>query len=99
MIFDLDPSDNDFRSVCTIAQRLRQLLQARDLVPFVMTTGSRGLHVVVPLRREHTFDKVRAFARDVAQEIVNDDPKHCTLEMSKKKRKNAIFIDILRNTY
>lgn len=99
MIFDLDPSINNFRYVCKVAERLRELLQARELTPFVMTTGSRGLHVVTPLKRTHTFNQVRAFARTIAQEIVNDDPKRCTLEFYKQQRKSAIFIDILRNTY
>lgn len=99
MIFDLDPSRNNFRYVCTIAQRVRELLQARGLKPFVMTTGSRGLHVVTPLKPIHTFNQVCAFARTIAQEIVHDDPKHCTLEFYKQQRKSAIFIDILRNTY
>ena len=99
MIFDLDPSINNFKYVCKVAQRVRELLQARGLAPFVMTTGSRGLHVVTPLKRTHTFNQVRAFAHTIAQEIVRDDPKHCTLEFYKQQRKGAIFIDILRNTY
>ena len=64
-----------------------------------MTTGSRGVHVVVPLKRVHTFDYVRSFAQKVAQVLVDQYPKKLTLEMRKVKRGNRIFIDTLRNSF
>ncbi|MFN2117845.1 MAG: ATP-dependent DNA ligase, partial [Candidatus Promineifilaceae bacterium] len=48
LIFDLDPPDHDFAPVRQAAKHLRDLLDSLDLQSFVMTTGSRGLHVVVP---------------------------------------------------
>ena len=64
-----------------------------------MTTGSRGLHVVVPLRRREPFDTVRAFARAVAQELVAGDPKRLTIAQRKADRGNRIFVDVNRNGY
>src|SRR2546421_1036163 len=49
LIFDLDPSDDDFRVVRSAAQSLKAILVDLDLIPFIKTTGSRGLHVVVPI--------------------------------------------------
>ncbi|MGH8546389.1 MAG: DNA polymerase domain-containing protein, partial [Gammaproteobacteria bacterium] len=63
VIFDLDPSDGAFRPLRDGAKALRQILEEIGLKAFVMTTGSRGLHVVAPLDRETDFDTVRGFAR------------------------------------
>ena len=49
MVFDLDPSDGDFAKVQDVARALKQALDDRDLPSFVMTTGSRGLHIVLSL--------------------------------------------------
>jgi bifunctional non-homologous end joining protein LigD len=71
LIFDLDPPGNDFETVRFAAGRLREMLQEVGLVPFVMTTGSKGLHVVAPLDRSADFDEVRAFVRQLANELAN----------------------------
>ena len=99
MIFDLDPAGEDFGPVREGAFRLRKLLEKIGLSPFVMTTGSRGLHVVVPLQRRYDFDTVRQFARNVAETLADRDPDRFTTEMSKKKRKGRLFLDYLRNSY
>lgn len=61
MIFDLDPSDDDFARVQNAARQIKTLLDKLELAAFVQTTGSRGLHVVVPVRRTTEFDEVRDF--------------------------------------
>ncbi len=99
LIFDLDPSGKDFKQVRYAALKLKNLLEKLGLTSFVMTTGSRGLHVVVPLKATEDFDYVRAFARQVAQFLADQDPKHLTLEIRKNKRDGKIFIDYLRNGF
>jgi bifunctional non-homologous end joining protein LigD len=99
MIFDLDAAKKDFAAVRKTAFMLKDILEELDLVPFVMTTGSRGLHVVVPLKRQHHFDEVRAFAREIAQQLVDAHPRMLTLEVRKEKRRERIFLDILRNAF
>lgn len=99
MIFDIDPPRNNFEMVRTTALLLKEVLEELGLVSFVMTTGSAGLHVVVPLKRRDTFDTVRAFARDVAEILVHNYPKKYTLEMRIEKRKNRVFLDVLRNAF
>ncbi len=99
MIFDLDPSDGDFQAVCDVAKRLRELLTDKGLISFVKSTGSRGLHVLVPLNRRADFDQVRAFARQMAEDLAQSDPEHLTIEVRKNKRRGRIFIDTARNAY
>jgi bifunctional non-homologous end joining protein LigD len=99
MIFDLDPSDENFKQVCAAAKTLRQRLAEQGLTSFVKTTGSRGLHVLVPLDRRSDFDDVRAFARRVAKDLADGDSEHLTTEFRKDKRKGRIFVDTARNAY
>lgn len=99
MIFDFDPSGKDFNQVRFAALQFKKILESLGLVPFVMTTGSRGLHVVVPLKAAENFDQVRAFARNLAQYMVDQDPAHLTLELRKDKRDGKIFVDYLRNGF
>jgi bifunctional non-homologous end joining protein LigD len=99
MIFDLDPSDGDFRVVCDAAKVLRDRLVEQGLISFVKTTGSSGLHVLVPLNRRSDFDEVRAFAGQMAESFVQSNPEHLTTEVRKDKRKGRIFVDIARNAY
>ena len=99
LIFDLDPPPGAFDTVRSAARRLADLLDALGLVPFVKTTGSRGLHVAVPLAGDSTFDETRAFARDVAAVLVASDPDRLTTEVRKAKRGGRVFVDVLRNGY
>lgn len=99
MIFDLDPSDNDFGKVQSVAKGLRAILDAHDLSGFVQTTGSRGLHVWIPLDGSTGFDAVRQAARRMAEIVVADLPDLATLEHRKANRGTRVFIDILRNAY
>ena len=99
MIFDLDPSSDDFDALRTAARRIRDVLQEAGLTPFVMTSGSKGLHVVVPLARADDFDEVRRVARGLAVRLAEAHPDMLTTEQRKKKRKGRIFLDTLRNSY
>lgn len=99
LIFDLDPSRDDFGTVREAALALRDLLGELRLPSYVMTTGSRGLHVTVPLDRSADFDDVREFARGVADVLASRHPETLTTEVRKDKRHGRIFVDILRNAY
>jgi bifunctional non-homologous end joining protein LigD len=99
LVFDLDPSDDSFAAVRRTACRLGELLRELGLVPYAMTTGSRGLHVWVPLRPKAGFDEVRAFARRTAELMVRRDPETLTIESRKNQRGGRIFLDVLRNGY
>lgn len=99
MVFDLDPSDDDFGKVKRAARDVRALLEEIGLTSFVQTTGSRGLHVWAPLDREASFDVVRAFASDVAEVLARRRPEQLTTAQRKANRGHRIFIDVVRNAY
>lgn len=101
LIFDLDPSDGDFAKVQTVALDLRDWLAAHELPGFVKSSGSRGLHVHVPLSPDGAaeFDTVRDVARLVAAGVVERCPDLATLEQRKADRGDRVFVDYLRNAY
>ena len=99
LILDLDPSDEDFGKVQEAAAEAKRLLDELDLASFVMTTGSRGLHVVLPLDRSGDFDAARALARSFADRLADRRPDLLTTEMRKQARGDRVFVDYLRNAY
>jgi bifunctional non-homologous end joining protein LigD len=99
MIIDLDPADTDFNKVTSTALLLKDALEGYGLSTFAMTTGSRGMHVVVPLDRSATFDEVRAFARRVAEGAMTGRKDELTIETSKSERRGRLLIDTYRNSY
>ena len=99
MVLDLDPSDDDFAKVKRAAKDARALLADAGLTSFVQTTGSRGLHVWVPLDRSATFDEVREIASGFAEALAARRPDERTTAQRKAKRGDRVFIDIARNAY
>lgn len=100
MILDFDPSrENDIASVASGALALRSVLEDLGLPAYAKSTGSRGVHVVVPLDGKEDFEFVRAFARDLAGILVDRDASRYTLEQYKNKRGGRVFIDVNRNAY
>jgi bifunctional non-homologous end joining protein LigD len=99
MVLDLDPSDDDFGKVKRAAKDARMLLDETGLTSFVQTTGSRGLHVCVPLDRSATFDEVREVASSLAETLAARHPDERTTEQRKAKRGDRVFLDVARNAY
>jgi bifunctional non-homologous end joining protein LigD len=100
IVFDLDPPpERRFSEVRATARALGDLLRDLGMEPFVMTTGSRGLHVDVAIRRNAGYGAVHAFAGAVADRLVRESPDALTSEFHKQKRGDRIFVDIGRNAY
>lgn len=102
MVFDFDPPGDDedsFDEVRWAARRLRKLLGDVGLTSFVMTSGSRGLHVYVVLDAGADFDAVKDFSRDVAELLAARHAERLTVAARKKKRGDRVFVDHLRNEY
>lgn len=97
LILDLDPSDNDFEKVREGALALRPMLTELGLVPYVKTSGSRGLHVVAPIVPRDGFDAVHNVGRVIAEQLVRLNPDHFTTDINKKRRGDRVFVDYLRN--
>ncbi len=98
LVFDLDPHGG-FETVRRAARLVGGLLDELGLPSQLMTTGSRGLHVIVRLDRRADFDQVRAFARDVADLLARQYPDELTTEARKAKRGKRLYLDVARNGY
>ena len=103
LVFDLDPPDDDpdahFGVIRDGALALGELLRELGMRPYAMTSGSRGLHVVAPLRRRHDSDTVRARAGELAELLVERHPHGLTTAWRKEKRGGRVLVDVARNTY
>lgn len=99
MIFDLDPSEGASGLIPGTARELRRVLDLLGLPSFPMSTGSRGVHVIVPLDRSANFERARALATEVADMVAAGDPERLTTEQRIEKRGERLFLDISRNSY
>jgi bifunctional non-homologous end joining protein LigD len=103
LVFDLDPPDSDagshFPAIRAGALELGEVLRELGLEPFAMTSGSRGLHVVAPLRRRARADEVRAAAGTIAERLAERRPDELTTAWRKEKRGGRVLVDVARNTY
>ncbi|MGP4044580.1 non-homologous end-joining DNA ligase [Streptomyces sp. 2A115] len=99
LVFDLDPGGDDFEPVREAARLLGELLDELRLPSALMTTGSRGLHVIVPLNGQHDFDEAREFAKDVADTLAEAHPDRLTTAARKKDRGDRLYLDVQRNAY
>jgi bifunctional non-homologous end joining protein LigD len=100
VVFDLDPEEgSDFDLVRQAALAVGERLRAAGLEPFAMTTGSKGVHVVAPLKRTRESEWVRERARELGAEVAEGSPDTLTTEWRKEKRGGRILVDTARNTY
>jgi bifunctional non-homologous end joining protein LigD len=97
IVWDLDPSDDDFDLVRRTAIDLGVVLREAGCEPFAMVTGSRGIHVVVAIQRRHPYDAVRDAALAVADALVERSPDELTTAFRKEKREGRLFVDVNRN--
>ncbi|MFB8348676.1 non-homologous end-joining DNA ligase [Streptomyces niveus] len=99
LVFDLDPAEDDFEPVREAALLLGELLGQLRLPATLMTTGSKGLHVIVRLDRAAGFDEVRGFATDVARVLAARAPDRLTTEQRTDARGGRLYLDVQRNAY
>ena len=98
-VFDLDPADEDQKTLRQAALRLRDLLGELGLASWIKTTGSKGFHIVVPLDESVDWGEASWFAHHAGAELVRRDPEHLTQEFSKVDRGGRIYVDTGRNGY
>lgn len=99
LVFDLDPAEDDFEPVRAAALLLGELLDELGLPATLMTTGSKGLHVIVRLDRATGFDEVRGFATDAARALAARAPDRLTTEQRTDARGGRLYLDVQRNAY
>jgi bifunctional non-homologous end joining protein LigD len=99
LAFDLDPSSGTFADAARAGRVLKEILDEEGIRSYPKTSGSRGLHVFVPLAAGATQDATRGFAADVGRRLAGRKPALVTVEMSKAKRGDRVFADALRNAF
>lgn len=99
IIFDLDPSDEDFTKVRQVANRLHEILEKRGIPSFVKLTGSTGVHIHIPIKGGSSYEASKEAAHALAKRLHEDLPRLTTLDQRKEKRGDRVFIDYLRNEY
>src|SRR5215831_1289071 len=95
--FDIDPSSGKFRDAAEAAVLMKQVLDALDLASFVKTSGSRGVHIFLPLRIGPTADQVLKFAQLLVGKLAASYPDQLTVEHSIAARGDRVYLDVLRN--
>ncbi|SIR55797.1 DNA ligase D [Pseudacidovorax sp. RU35E] len=100
MTFDLDPGEGvAWAHVQEGALLMRTLLDELGLQALLKTSGGKGLHVVVPIRRQHGWDTVKDFSRAVVQHLARTLPERFVAKSGPKNRVGRIFVDYLRNGF
>jgi bifunctional non-homologous end joining protein LigD len=97
--FDLDPQSEKFSDAVRAAFYMKQSLESLDFVSFVKSSGSRGIHVFVPIRVGPDADEVLAFARELVARVAGAHPKELTIEHSIRARGDKVYLDPFRNGF
>ncbi|HEX7615256.1 MAG TPA: non-homologous end-joining DNA ligase, partial [Thermoanaerobaculia bacterium] len=97
--FDLDPDSGSIVDAVSASLKVKQALDALDLVSFVKTSGGKGLHIFVPITRGPTTDEVTWFAKELGTRLAAAWPKDLTMEMRIAARKGRVFLDSFRNAF
>ncbi|HKC65326.1 MAG TPA: DNA polymerase ligase N-terminal domain-containing protein, partial [Pyrinomonadaceae bacterium] len=93
-VFDLDPQGVTWEEICDVAVSCKEILDGLGLDSYAKTSGSRGIHIYVPIKPAYSYEEVADFAERVARLVVEENADVATVERSLKKRKKArIYVD------
>jgi bifunctional non-homologous end joining protein LigD len=96
--FDLDPGpDVTWAQICSAARLVREEVEGLGFSAWVKSTGSKGLHVVLPIEPVWEFERIRAFTKGIVDRLVARHPEALVGKMAKDARGGRIFFDYLRN--
>jgi len=97
--FDCDPESGKFADAAAAGLYIKEVLDALGLKSFAKTSGSRGLHVFVPIQPTIDASDVLAFAQAVAKVVAGDHPQETTVEHAIAARKGRVYLDPFRNAF
>src|SRR5581483_6563214 len=99
MVFDLDPTSGKFADAARAGLVVKKELDGLGIASYPKTSGSRGLHVFVPLRLGPTYADVLPFAKQLCEQLANDHPKELTTEQRIDARGGRVYLDPFRNSF
>jgi bifunctional non-homologous end joining protein LigD len=97
--FDIDPESEKFSDAARAGLHIKAALELLKLVSFAKTSGSRGLHVLVPIRTGPDADEVLAFAKSLVARVAAAHPDELTIEHSVIARRGRVYLDPFRNGF
>ena len=97
MVFDLDPVEVDFSKVVELALKFKELFDQLGLPAFCKTSGSRGMHLFVPVQQRYSYDQVQAFVKAIESHIHAENPELTSFERSPSERRGKVYFDYLQN--
>jgi bifunctional non-homologous end joining protein LigD len=94
LVFDLDPGPPaSIIDCCPVALWLREDLEEHGLASFAKSSGSKGLHLHVPLDGTSSFDEVKRLARELARSLARRQAGRVVAEMPKERRIGKVLVD------
>lgn len=99
MVFDLDPTSGKFADAARAGLAIKNELDSLGLTSFPKTSGSRGLHVFVPLRLGPSYDDVLPFAEEICHRLAAENPREFTVEARIEARRGRVYLDAFRNSF
>jgi bifunctional non-homologous end joining protein LigD len=97
IVIDLDPQDVPFREVVKVARAVKVVLDKAAIEGYCKTSGSRGLHIYIPMGAKYDYEQAKNFAHLIAGFVHELEPDITSIERMPAKRKNKIYIDFLQN--
>jgi len=99
VVFDIDPGSGEFADAASAGLLLKDALEAVDLVSYPKTSGSRGLHVFLPIQVGPGFDEVLSFAEEFGKRLAAAHPDTLTVEQRLEARRGRVYLDPFRNAF
>jgi bifunctional non-homologous end joining protein LigD len=96
-VIDLDPKDAPFSDVITVAKSLHEICEAAAMPHFVKTTGKTGLHILIPLGRQCTYEQSRTIGDVLSRLTMRANPAISTMQRQINRRGTKVYLDWLQN--
>jgi bifunctional non-homologous end joining protein LigD len=96
-IIDLDPAQTSFEQVIEAAKVTKDVLDSLEIPAYCKTSGSKGMHIYIPLGAKYTYEQSKEFARVIARMVHEEVPEFTSIERMTKNRKGKMYIDFLQN--
>ncbi|MDJ0955859.1 MAG: DNA ligase D [Arenicellales bacterium] len=98
-ILDLDPKQAKFEAVVKIAKAIHTLCRSIELPHYIKTSGSTGLHILIPLGAAYTYEQSRILGEVLARIVVQQLPEIATIVRSPSNRGDKVYVDYLQNRH
>ncbi len=98
-VFDLDPGAGvEFETICEVALAVKDVLESLGLKSYPKTSGSRGIHVYVPIKPIYSYEQIADVALRVVTQVAEKHPQAATIERALSKRQRGqIYMDHMQN--